>query len=712
MSALRDLLNSNRPLILSAAMMLGILVPLTSYSSDLNVKSPGLAPGRELKIKKSGVPTYNMISFKGSKKKEVPKLNVGEEAQFEAADLKVQGTVETPKTLQLAPFQPSPSPKIVEIKNYLKPQFSPPPMAKDLVKIDPTFKPPEVKGLKEVADPTLAESEPKETKIATLSTPEEKLLQGIILLDYQKSYVLSFGLIAEVLGESKELKTEATYHFARAALAVGLIAEHKFYMTKLLKEAPKDWQKRAALSLAMDAHEGELDTVPVLDPKIDELNIDLIGADQYQINRSRYYIAKSDLSNAMAAAEEVKDNSPLISEARFMRSLILYRSGKLDDAEKMMSSVVMSLEKQAPDSELKSVTALTLARLQFQKGQYKDAFQSYLLVSKNNPLWMQAMVEQAWAQILTEDYEGAAGNMYTLHTDFFKNAFAPESYVARAVGYLNLCQFGDGAKVVYSLNRRYQPMKDMLEQFKEKSKTNAAYYDSVKTFFKNPQLKIIDGLHRNFIYEIARNPQFMEQQKLVNSVEDQISKYNNISLEILQLERTLLQKQSETEGTIASLQKPSVKNTEKVDHSAEIAQLKAQLANYKIQYQIAKGARNSMKDVRTPGLVRLEADKVEYRNRAAHALKIRFDEMLASLNKSLDQAEVLHYELYSGAGEHLRFQMGGGELNDKEREALKVQDNKSLKWDFKGEVWEDELGHYRSSLKNVCPKEDGKTTKN
>jgi hypothetical protein len=30
---------------------------------------------------------------------------------------------------------------------------------------------------------------------------------------------------------------------------------------------------------------------------------------------------------------------------------------------------------------------------------------------------------------------------------------------------------------------------------------------------------------------------------------------------------------------------------------------------------------------------------------------------------------------------------------------------KALNWKFKGEIWEDEVGHYRSSLKNVCPQE-------
>jgi len=682
----------------------------SAFAKDLAVKTPATLPGKEMKMKKSGVPTYNQIS-RGTKNKDIPKLNIGEEATLEFKALTPEAK-EAAKALKLNPLQNQVSPKIVDIKSYVSRQFSILNPAKEIIKINPLFKAPEVKDLKPVADPVITETEVTEQKVATLSTSEEKLLQSIILLDFQKSYYLALGLLAEVLGESKELKTQASFHFARAALNLGLAKEHEFYMLRILKEASKDWQKLAAQNLAMNAGEGQFELVPTLDAKIDELNIELKDADQYQINRARYYMGKNDLSNALAASEEVKELSPLISSAEFVKSVILYRSGKLDDAEPLMSKVVQRLEKNNADSELKSVAALTLARLQFQKAKYKEAFQSYLLVNKTNPLWMQAMVEQAWAQILTEDYEGAAGNMYTLHTDFFKNAFAPESYVARAVGYLNLCQFGDGAKVVYSLNHRYMPMKDMLEQFKEKNKTDADYYELVRAFFKNPQMKIINGLHRNFIYEIARNPEFLDQQKKINSAEDQMTKYNNVSLELLQLERQILQKQTDAEAKILALQKLQEKPAEKgvkVDpatYQPEIDKLKALVVNSKMQYQVAKRARSSVKDVRTAGLQRLESDKALYKNQAAHVLKTRFEEMLASLTKALDQAEVLRYELYSGAGEHLRFQLGGGEINDKDREALKVQDHKAQKWDFKGEVWEDELGHYRSSLKNVCPKDD------
>ena len=123
-----------------------------------------------------------------------------------------------------------------------------------------------------------------------------------------------------------------------------------------------------------------------------------------------------------------------------------------------------------------------------------------------------------------------------------------------------------------------------------------------------------------------------------------------------------------------------------------------------------KKARNSIKDIRAQGLARVDKEKQEHKALAGHALANRMSAMSGTLTASLDQTDVLSYELYAGAGEHLRYQAAGGEIKPSENEGLKPEANKQLKWDFKGEVWEDELGHYRSALKNVCPENEETTT--
>jgi hypothetical protein len=62
----------------------------------------------------------------------------------------------------------------------------------------------------------------------------------------------------------------------------------------------------------------------------------------------------------------------------------------------------------------------------------------------------------------------------------------------------------------------------------------------------------------------------------------------------------------------------------------------------------------------------------------------------------------LRYEIFSASGENIRFQVAGGKKENR-IPANVIPKSKSLHWNFDGEYWEDEIGHYRSSLTNNCP---------
>ena len=477
-------------------------------------------------------------------------------------------------------------------------------------------------------------------------------------------------------------------------------------MLQVLSDKSPEWQKKAAYSLAKNAAEGDKELVPVLDPKLEAFNIELEKADQYQMNRAKYYLDKGDLTKAFSGVDEILMDSPLYIDALFLKSLILYRGNQVQEAIGLQQTVLADVEEKRPKSEFRSIVALTLARLHFQAGQYKEAFANYLKVDKTHPEWMQAMIEQAWSQVLSEDYEGAAGNMFSLHTDFFKKAFTPESYVVRTVGYLNLCQYGDGAKVVYDFKKKYTPVLKQMKDYETKMKDGVNYYDTVKTWAKNPDLQTVDGLPREFIFSLTRHPSFILEQKMINSVEDQVTKVNQISIGLIRTERKALTAQNDARAQLISIKKKMDAASDKSSYKEDYAYQEKRLMAQKIEHYIAKKARNSIKDLRTEGLARLDQEKTRYRSNAGRAVKARFNQMVTKLNDTLDQSEVLQYELYSGAGDHIRYQMAGGDISKKERPELKVEKGKDLNWDFRGEIWEDELGHFRSSLKNVCPPED------
>ncbi len=695
------------------------------FSADLTVTVKGKAPGAEMNLKSSKVPTYSLVEKKTvrgktdlNKVKSIPRLNIGEEDQLKAEDIT---PLVLPADMNLKPakvIEGKPVKKIVLDKAMTTP-VKPLANSKPLIEVNSDKKLPEVPAVPEFKEPTYSESSLSQKKIEDLTKPQIELLNALILLESKKEYPIALGLFADLL-KSEGVKTDANYQLALTAKALNLYSEYRVRMLQILNDKDREWQKRAAINLAANAAEGDEELVSQLDPKIESMKIELTKADQYQINRAKYYLHrkteknessknKEDLTKAFSALDEIAPESNLAIEAGFLKSLVLYRGGQFQEALSVQEKVLNDLQSQRPDSELRSIVALTMARLQFQMGQYKDAFKTYLKVDKSNPEWLQAMIEQAWTQIMSQDYEGAAGNMFSLHTDFFKKAFQPESYVVRTVGYLNLCQFGDGAKVVHDFKRKYAPALKRMQDYKAKTKENIAYYDTIKSWIKSPEQKVVDGLPREFIFALTRHPSFIDEQKNLNSLEDQIDKINQVGVELAQYERKIISSQSEAAAEIAKL-KERIHNTpdegQKNIAKGQIADLEAKIAYYKLQLPLSNKARNALKPVRLEMLARLDKEKATDRDHAGLAIKTRYNQMLTKLTDALDQSEVLQYELYSGAGEHLRYQLAGGDVNKKARPELKADSDKAINWEFSGEIWEDEIGHFRSGLQNVCAPED------
>lgn len=659
--------------------------------SALTVNKSGRPAANNLKVKSSMVPTFQLNQkkmIKGKmevvKVKNIPLLNLGEEREVKASVLEpVRMPASRPLVLKQITKHVSPPVLNVNVKQYDLKVSNP----KVFTNAEAFQKIPDLKSLKTIEAPATQEPNPQLTKIDDMQPNDYKLLQALIFLEIQKDYELAMGLFAELMNDPK-YRVEATFHYAMTAKGLGLPSEFRHHMLTVAQEGKnKEWQKRATEALVQNANILEVSNVGTIDPLVAKFDIDATQNDDYQLNRAKYYSEKGSLGQVEDALILIPEKSPRYPEALLLTALFNYRQGKVDEAIIQLENLLETTDGDK-QSQIRAVAALTLGRMQFQKSAYKEAFQAYLKVDKSNALWLQAMVESAWTQILVEDYEGAAGNMFSLHTDFFKNAFSPESYVVRTVGYLNLCQYGDGVHVLNDMNKKYGSWKTKLVDYKKTHKEPMSYYETVKNWLKNSDLKEMDSLPRSFIVELARHPSFTTFQKQINNYEDEIARFNNISLTLVKKERELIAKQTE-----ASKELSRSKNSKSAENK---------LLSSRIAYHIAKKARVSTKNLREAAFARIEKEKTGLRLQASKALQHRFSELLANLDKVLDQNEVLKYELYSGAGDHLRYQMAGGDINEKERPELKVEKEKSLNWKFKGEVWEDEVGHYRSSLKNVC----------
>jgi hypothetical protein len=540
---------------------------------------------------------------------------------------------------------------------------------------------PEVKPLAKVEEPLILNDQINLSESKALPADEYKLIQGLIFLQVQKKYDLALSLFAE-LSEASAYKNEATFRYAESSYALDLFSEFRQKMLQVSEESNNSSLKKMAAESLMDHIESLPSAdIALIDPLVDEMNLEFRKSDAYLLKEAKYHLAQNNLGAAEHALSKIEDASDSFTEASLLTSNLNYRRGDLNTAIKNLERVGTGLE--SKKSQMRNMIFLTLARLKFQKADYKAAYANYLKIEKSSPLWLQAMVEQAWTQILAGDYIGAAGNMFSLHTDFFKKAYAPETYTVRTVGYLNLCQYGDAIAVLNNLNGRFTKIQQSLKGFQSETKPDMAYYELIRSWLKDTDQMLVQNIPRSFIVELARHPSFTTRQSQINAYEDEIKKFNGLNASFNN--RILVVKQR-----LAKIKETPQINVEALE----------------IESKVAKNSDSTLKKARQQTEVRLEIEKTQLKKNAAVALKKRFDEFTEVLTHILEQNEVLAYEIYSGAGEHIRYQMAGGGVSDRKPTALTPEEKNSYKWKFKGEVWEDEIGHYRSSLTNVCPTDE------
>lgn len=680
--------------------------------SFINITDKGKSPASNLKIKSSKVPQYDLAkkSFVdvviSPKEKQrislVPKVDPGVEKtlQYNANELVLKPQPEAKNYLQnIVKIEPIKIDALVKSITSSKvttlPSHSSPSLSK-------------VEEYEKIQDLKYEEPNPVIKNINQFSETEYKLIEGLIFLQTKKNFPVALGVFAQTQTDPK-LKNESTYQLALTAKKLGLHSEFRHQMTTLLNDKNPDWKKAAASQLVENLDKDGYDMIPEIDKVKDQYELTIQNDLSYNLIRAKYYLDTKNYTMANAALEEIEAKDKNNAEGLFLKSLFLYGTGKIDDAMKTIAESIKIYEKVDPQNDNKSLAALTLARLYFQKGDYKDAYDNYLKVNKSHSLWLQGIIEQAWAQILYKDYEGAAGNMFSLHTAYFKGAFKPETYIVRTIAYLNLCQFGDASNTLESVKRTYVPYVERLEKYQKGAKAPLAYYELAKAWLKNPTLKEVEQVPRSFIAELASHPNFLNLQKIINSLEDQNESFLQITKDIVTLERTYTQKilasqdkMSQLEVKIAQAKDAKLKEQFNFELGAEANNI----VSFKEQQTIVKNSRNAVKEVREKSMTRIDAEKQTIRLSANEVLKTRYAMLSENLIGILDQAELLQYENLSGAGEHLRYQMAGGQVKDQPKKELKPEKDKSTRWTFSGEIWEDEVGHYRSSLKSVCSDED------
>ena len=559
-------------------------------------------------------------------------------------------------------------------------------------------------------------------KFNALSDSEVLFLSALLLYQQGDQCPAAVGLLHK-LSKSANYQSEANYYLAMCSRKLGLesdfferakrIVESQdlHYAKKILKEVGYNvpYELRDSFGLAMFKASSNEKIMSVLDAET-KGNIAYILA-EFGAATERY-------KTSLTWAKQVPKTHPKYLQAKFLEALGEYQSGSKKQALKIQEDLIAELEMDKSNQEFQALVALNLARMYFQEKNFKEAHVSFLRVYKDHPMWLQSLTELGWAQLMSGDYEGAIGNMYSIQSPFFAGAYKPESYVIRTIGYLNLCQYGDAYRTLSVLEHDYHPWLDQMETYSKNSKAKGTYYKTVKNMLialkavsdkKDPGPKEIDGLPIQVVKEMARHRDFTNLQRALNRQIDERPGYDNIEAATIR-QLKLAQAQVNSSRKRADQLRA---NLAAIGHNAELeknrkvwaSELNKELDalnDHFFAVDMYNEAVAAFPGYRKEVIASADVRISDVQDRIEKILRTRMLEMKTELARALDNNELLRYEVFAGSGENIRYQVAGGE-EGKRVPANIIPKSKSLQWDFDGEYWEDEIGHYRSSLKNNCP---------
>ena len=278
---------------------------------------------------------------------------------------------------------------------------------------------------------------------------------------------------------------------------------------------------------------------------------------------------------------------------------------------------------------------------------YSDAIKYYGRIPRSSPNFIEAVFESSWAFFMMEKPNNTLGNLFTIHSPFFKKRFYPESYLLQSLTYLRMCLYDRTRESLNIFKENYDPILKQLEGLVELGKKDSLDFYNLVVKHSKGKLKKFKKSH--FLLTMLAETDYFKQSILtVENAKDELFaiKENFRSVKYKDFKKSL-------NNYINKLRKFTVKNN-------------------------------------------------------ADNLVFILQSHLDSLNDLYDQAKMIEAEMMLGKIETLRKKLNIKTTSNKKvfiggMEELKI-DQKLEYWPFEGEYWEDELGGYIFNINSQCSK--------
>jgi TolA-binding protein len=213
----------------------------------------------------------------------------------------------------------------------------------------------------------------------------------------------------------------------------------------------------------------------------------------YLLGRAKY--AQAEFDDAIELFEQVPSDSDYYVQAKMFAGISHVRLRQARPAIQAFRKILDAAEKgdvKGDDERIKDLAWLSLARMYYTAANKVNdetgerdvdgrllgaAVDAWSRIGQGSEYWLDALFEGSFAFFLADEFARAMGNIHTIFSPYFENAYYPEALVLKAVIFFYNCQMENASATVAKFHDRYDPVRADLEQKLGKVKDNQSFYE-------------------------------------------------------------------------------------------------------------------------------------------------------------------------------------------------------------------------------------------
>jgi tetratricopeptide (TPR) repeat protein len=371
--------------------------------------------------------------------------------------------------------------------------------------------------------------------------------------------------------------------------------------------------------------------------------------DEFNYVLGEFFHEGQDWGKSVSFLDAVSPRAADFGKAQYLKGVLEVQNELYKSAVESFQRAIIATEDNGSAPEVRDLSFLALARIAYKIGDYDAAIYYFRKIPRGSYKQATAFYESSWVYFLKGDYARALGTFHTLESPYFSHYFYPEMWILEATAYLNFCHFDRAQLALKRFEEEVLPLLTPLESFLAKTQKPEAFYEA-----------LLSTLNGKKVFEL---PEKLTAPVLAN-------------VEFFNLYRTIKQIESE---------------------QARIDREGGPLAEYgqELRDKLAKLHRDRLREI---GLT----------------IRLILGESLQELQKFRTKYVELGVDMEDIMIDEQDRRQRALELGEKAEEkqaasggTTAIIGSDTWRWPFENEYWADEIGAYRSTIKDICVREGG-----